>query len=137
MVMLWEDNQLLMTVNKITLTIPRNQDRILNIPVQLDWELLDTENEINMLQSQINAEVAGRPIDFETDRFSHSGVTDTNNVNVQNYDTSLNYEFYFFLVEQLMVQVQHLIGFLIIEMTDSQLMRFTTSHKDLRTLFGN
>lgn len=85
-----------MTVNKITLTIPRDQDRILNIPVQLDWELLDTENEINMLQSQINAEVAGRPIDFETDRFSHSGVTDINNVNVQNYDTSLNYEFYFF-----------------------------------------
>lgn len=85
-----------MTVNKIQLTIPRNTDRIINIPVQLDWELLDTENEINALQSEINAEVAGRPIDFETNRFSHSGVTDVNNVNLDNYDTGLNYEFYFF-----------------------------------------
>jgi len=65
-------------VNKITLTVPRNSDRILNIPVKLDWELLDTENEINAIQAEIDRDVAGRPTDFETDRFSHSGVTDVN-----------------------------------------------------------
>lgn len=85
------------TVNKITLTIPRNNnDRVLNIPVQLDWELLDIENEVTVLQTQINEEVVGQPIDFETDRFSHSGVTDVSNINLNEYDTSLNYEFYFF-----------------------------------------
>ena len=84
------------TVNKITLTVPRNSDRILNIPVKLDWELLDTENEINAIQAEIDRDVAGRPTDFETNRFSHSGVTDVNNTNLGVYDTSLNYDFYFF-----------------------------------------
>jgi hypothetical protein len=95
-----------MTVNKIQLTIPRNQDRVIQIPVMLDWDLLDPENEITAIENKITAEVAGRPIDFETDRFSHSGHTrpiqrsvNQNPVPVPGSPdiiTDINYEFRFF-----------------------------------------
>ena len=95
-----------MTVNKIQLTIPRNQDRVIQIPVMLDWDLLDPENEITAIENQITAEVAGRPIDFETDRFSHSGHTrpiqrsvNQNPVPIPGSPdiiTDINYEFRFF-----------------------------------------
>jgi hypothetical protein len=95
-----------MTVNKIQLTIPRNQDRVIQIPVMLDWDLLDPENEITAIENQITAEVAGRPIDFETDRFSHSGHTrpiersvNENPVAIPGSPdiiTDINYEFRFF-----------------------------------------
>ena len=78
-----------------------NEDKVLQIPVMLDWELLDTENEINKLEAQINQDIAGLGIDFETTRFSHSGYTfipPTINV-IQppsTIRTSINYEFNFF-----------------------------------------
>lgn len=59
----------------------------------LDWDFLDPENEIIEVENKIQAEIAGGGIDFETDRFSHSGTT--NPINGQT-DTSVNYEFYFF-----------------------------------------
>jgi hypothetical protein len=84
-----------MTVNKIQITIPRGQDKVINLPIKLDWELLDTENEINALENEIFAEVAGRPIDFETNRFAHSGYTASTG-NLITYNTDINYQFYFF-----------------------------------------
>jgi hypothetical protein len=72
----------------------------------LDWDLLDPENEIVAIENKITAEVAGRPIDFETDRFSHSGHTrpversvNENPVAVPgspDFITDINYEFQFF-----------------------------------------
>ena len=78
-----------------------NQDKVLQIPVMLDWELLDTENEINKLEAQINQDIAGLGIDFETTRFSHSGYTFIPPIiNViqppSTIRTSINYEFNFF-----------------------------------------
>ncbi len=84
-----------MTVNNIKLTIPRNVNRVINIPVNLDWELLDTENELNALEAKIYAEVAGPPVDYETNRFAHSGYTATTGNEIV-YNTDINYEFYFF-----------------------------------------
>jgi hypothetical protein len=95
-----------MTVNKIQLTLPRDQDRVIQVPVMLNWELLDTENEITEIENQITAEVAGQPIDFETNRFSHSGHTrpiersvNENPVAIPgspDFITDILYEFYFF-----------------------------------------
>jgi len=82
-------------VNNIQLTIPRTQDKAINLPIKLDWELLDTENEINLLEADIFAQVVGRPVDFETDRFVHLGYTASTG-NVITYKTDINYEFYFF-----------------------------------------
>lgn len=78
-----------------------NEDKVLQIPVMLDWELLDTENEINKLEAQINQDVAGLGIDFETTRFSHSGYSftpPTTNIiqPTPTIRTSINYEFNFF-----------------------------------------
>ena len=82
-------------MNKIQITIPRGQDKVINLPVKLDWELLDTENEINALENKIFTEVVGKPIDFETNRFAHSGYTASTG-NLITYNTDINYQFYFF-----------------------------------------
>lgn len=76
-------------------------DKVLQIPVMIDWELLNTENELDKLEFQINQDVAGLGLDFETTRFSHSGYTytPTSNSVIQptpTIRTNINYEFYFF-----------------------------------------
>jgi len=84
-----------MTVNKIQISRNGIQDKGLFIPVQLNWSLLDTENEIREIETKIMSEVAGKGFDFETIRFAHSGYTSTN-VNDLTVRTDVNYEFYFF-----------------------------------------
>jgi hypothetical protein len=79
-------------VNKIELRIPRTNQG-LSIPIMLNWDLLDTENEIVEVENEIQAQIAGLGIDFETDRFSHSGFTDPVTSQIR---TDVNYEFYFF-----------------------------------------
>ena len=54
-----------------------NADKVLQVPIMLDWELLNTENEIDKLEAQIYQDIAGLGIDFETTRFSHSAYTFT------------------------------------------------------------
>jgi len=91
-----------MTVNKFQIRLGElGGDKVLQIPVMLDWELLNTENELDKLEFQINQDVAGLGIDFETARFSHSGYTytPTSNSVIQptpTIRTNINYEFYFF-----------------------------------------
>lgn len=84
-----------MNVNKVQITRLGLQDKGLTIPVQLNWSLLDTENEIREIEAEIVEQVAGKGFDFETNRFSHSGYTSTN-VNDLKVRTDVNYEFYFF-----------------------------------------
>ncbi len=79
-------------MNKIELRLPQNNQG-LSIPIMLDWDFLDPENEIIEVENKIQAEVAGGGIDFETDRFSHSGFTNPVDGKVS---TAVNYEFYFF-----------------------------------------
>jgi hypothetical protein len=67
----------------------------------LDWELLNTENEVDKLEAQINQDIAGLGIDFETTRFSHSAYTFTPPITnviqpTPTLRTNINYEFYFF-----------------------------------------
>jgi hypothetical protein len=89
-------------VNKVEVKLGiNNADKVLQIPVMLDWEILNTENEIDKLEAQINQDIAGRGIDFETTRFSHSAYTftpPTTNViqPTPTLRTNINYEFYFF-----------------------------------------
>ena len=54
-----------MTVNKIQISRNDIQDKGLFIPVQLNWSLLDTENEIREIETKIMSEVAGKGVDFE------------------------------------------------------------------------
>lgn len=84
-----------MTVNKVQITRNGLQDKGLVIPVQLNWSLLDTENEIREIETKIMSEVAGKGFNFETIRFAHSGYTSTD-VNDTTIRTDVNYQFYFF-----------------------------------------
>lgn len=79
-------------MNKIELKLPRTNQG-LSIPIMLNWDFLDAENEIVEVENKIQAEIAGGGIDFETNRFSHSGTTDPVSGQI---DTKINYEFYFF-----------------------------------------
>ncbi len=59
-------SQSLMTVNKYDIRLGiNNADKVLQIPVMLDWELLNTENEVDKLEAQINQDIAGLGIDFD------------------------------------------------------------------------
>lgn len=99
---IYQYNQLSMTANKFQIKLGvNNADKVIQVPVMLDWELLNTENEIDKLEAQINQDIAGLGIDFETTRFAHSGYTFTERSSEETvvdttFSTSINYEFYFF-----------------------------------------
>lgn len=72
-----------MTVNKYTL---RQSDNDLEIPItiQMNWDFLDRENDLQRYQEDVIEEVINQEKDFETARFAHNqfddGVTEINYV---------------------------------------------------------
>ena len=89
-------------MNKYQIRLDVNEsDKSIRVPVMLDWELLNTEVEVDKLEFQINQDVAGLGVDFETKRFAHSGYTfnPTSTSVIQptpTIRTNINYDFYFF-----------------------------------------
>ena len=89
-------------MNKYQIRLDVNEiDKAIQVPVMLDWELLNTEVEVDKLESQINQDVAGLGVDFETRRFAHSGYTfnppSTSVIQpTPTIRTNINYDFYFF-----------------------------------------
>ncbi len=89
-------------MNKYQIRLDVNEsDKSIQVPVMLDWELLNTEVEVDKLEFQINQDVAGLGVDFETRRFAHSGYTfnPTSTSVIQptpTIRTNINYDFYFF-----------------------------------------
>ncbi len=77
-----------MLLNSTNAEQPRS-DKYLTIPVELKWDLLGQDDAIDEYQQQIVKEIIGKPIDYETSRFS-------NNLYVNTLKSDINYEFYFF-----------------------------------------
>ena len=49
---------------------PRS-DKYLTIPVELKWDLLGQDDAIDEYQRQMVKEIIGKPIDYESSRFSN------------------------------------------------------------------
>ena len=77
-----------MLLNSTNAEQPRS-DKYLTIPVELKWDLLGQDDAIDEYQKQMVKEIIGKPIDYESSRFS-------NNLYVNTIKSDINYEFYFF-----------------------------------------
>lgn len=80
-----------MTANKYYLTQPLGT-KYLNVTVEMDWYFEGQEDAIEIFQTNAAKEVVGNAKDFEVSRFAHSEY----NPNLNDYRTSVNYEFNFF-----------------------------------------
>lgn len=81
-----------MIVNKYKILL-NNTDKQIDIPIKMDFDFYDQDNDIDIFQEKTELEIIGKPIDFESRRFSHSGYTTGNSTTLL---TDINYKFYFF-----------------------------------------
>jgi hypothetical protein len=77
-----------MTVNKFKILKPKNSDKEITIPVEMNWDFLDRSNDIVEFERKTIKEVINEDKDFEVARFAHAN-------NPQSTTTDINYNFYF------------------------------------------
>lgn len=63
----------------------------MNLPIQMDFDFLGQDDDIDVYQEKTKNEIIGKPIDFEVNRFSHSAYTYNGLL-----ESFINYQFYFF-----------------------------------------
>lgn len=78
-----------MNSNRYYITIPITSQEI-NIPIEITEDFLGRTDSIELYEDEVLGQVIGIPFDFEIGRYSHNEYSPTN------FETSLNYEFYFF-----------------------------------------
>lgn len=79
--------------NTFKILLPDN-NKSLNIPFEVKWDFYGRDDSIDVFEREVIEEVIGSPIDFEVVRFSHEKYNYPNNTT--NYQTKLQYKFYFF-----------------------------------------
>lgn len=79
-----------MDVNKIQIPLNPTTDSQLNIPIQLNWDYLGLDLDIEEYENRIITDVIGIGRDFEISRFSHEPLTGTTD------NTDIKYQFYFY-----------------------------------------
>lgn len=79
-----------MSVNRFTIKQNVGVNKQINIPIQLKWDYLGMDMNIDEYETTIVKEVIGEGRDFEVSRFAHAPSTGTTD------DTLINYEFYFY-----------------------------------------
>jgi len=78
-----------MIVNKYKILLSTtNTDKEINIPIEMNWDLLDRSDSLVEYEEQTIKSVINQDKDFEVARFEHSQ-------NVNSLTTDINYEFYF------------------------------------------
>lgn len=77
-----------MNVNKYRILLPTTTDKYINIPVEINWDLLDRSDSIVEFEKSAIKEILNQEKDFEVARFAHSESSIINT-------TDVNYEFYF------------------------------------------
>ena len=80
-----------MTANKYKILLPRTNSKEINIPIEMNWDLLDRSDSLIDYEKQTVLEVLNQDKDFEVARFSHSDNFNSTNPSI----TDINYEFYF------------------------------------------
>jgi len=78
-----------MIVNKYRIKISES-DQIINIPLRIDYDLAGQEDLISQYEEHVEEKLINPIKNFETQRFSHSPVSDGTT------ETDVNYNFYFF-----------------------------------------
>lgn len=77
-----------MTVNKYKILLPKNSDKEINIPIEMNWDILDRSDSLVDFEKETISEVINQDKDFEVARFAHYH-------NPYSETTDINYEFNF------------------------------------------
>lgn len=75
--------------NKYTFTLPKGDDKYINIPIEIKWDFVGQDDAVEKYQEQVVEDVVGFPGDFEILRFAHEPYSG-------NTKTDIKYDFYFF-----------------------------------------
>jgi hypothetical protein len=75
--------------NKYTFTLPKGDDKYINIPIEIKWDFIGQDDAIEEYQQQVVEEIVGFPGDFEILRFVHDSYDNGTK-------TDIKYDFHFF-----------------------------------------
>ena len=78
-----------MNNNKYTFTLPKGDDKYINIPIEIKWDLIGQDDAIEKYQEDVVEEIVGFPGDFEILRFAHDSYDNGSK-------TDIKYDFHFF-----------------------------------------
>ncbi len=78
-----------MNNNKYTFTLPKGDDKYINIPIEIKWDFIGQDDAIEEYQQQVVEEIVGFPGDFEILRFAHASYDNDTK-------TDVKYDFHFF-----------------------------------------
>lgn len=78
-----------MNNNKYTFTLPKGNDKYINIPIEIKWDFIGQDDAIEEYQQQVVEEIVGFPGDFEILRFAHDSYNNGTK-------TDIKYDFHFF-----------------------------------------
>jgi hypothetical protein len=77
--------------NSYKFTLPKGNDKYINIPIEIKWDVLGQDNAVEEYQQNVVEDIIGVPSDFEVLRFAHAPYDD-------NTKTDIKYDFHFFSV---------------------------------------
>jgi len=77
--------------NKYKFTLPKGDDKYINLPVEIKWDFLGRTDAVDEYQEYAVERVTGVADDFEILRFAHAGYG-------RNGSTDVKYDFHFFSV---------------------------------------
>jgi len=77
--------------NKFKFTLPKGDDKYINLPVEIKWDFLGRTDAVDEYQKNAIERVTGVVDDFEILRFAHASYSD-------GVKTDVNYDFYFLSV---------------------------------------
>jgi hypothetical protein len=77
--------------NSYKFTLPKGNDKYINIPIEIKWDFLGQDNAVEEYQQNVVEEVVGFPGDFEILRFAHAPYS-------SDTKTDIKYDFHFFSI---------------------------------------
>ena len=80
-----------MNNNSYKFTLPKGNDKYINIPIEIKWDVLGQDNAVEEYQQNVVEDIIGVPGDFEGLRFAHAPYDN-------NTKTDIKYDFHFFSV---------------------------------------
>ncbi len=78
-----------MNNNSYKFTLPKGDDKYINIPIEIKWDFIGQDDAVEEYQQNVVEEVIGFPGDFEVLRFAHAPYDNETK-------TDIKYDFHFF-----------------------------------------
>ena len=78
-----------MNNNSYKFTLPKGDDKYINIPIEIKWDFLGQDDAVEEYQQNVVEQVVGFPGDFEILRFAHAPYS-------SDTKTDIKYDFHFF-----------------------------------------